>query len=297
MRVNRRAVKLLGLVVVLLSSGTIYAGNSMPEAGSSADLERVPAVALKIYRNFLLTAEGQFGGLSAPQTFLLDTGTAPSIINSRVVTELGLKMIPASYRAAGRVVSGQIASIPEVDIGPIRAFSLLVLVQDLSPLERDLGVPIAGIVGLDVLSRTSFHLDYDQKEMDFGPIARAGIPVLVSDRNYLAVARVEIAGKPVRLLVDTGTDRLVLVGENFPHVERPTLRITSQTGASLAEHAVQVQVFAAPNIVLGGKRFSKDRAYLVPGGADPDFDGLLGVRALGFHAISYDQSSRTIFLQ
>ena len=297
MSVNRRAVSLLGLVLILVSLGPMHARSGVPETGRIDDPERDPVVALKIYRDFLVVAQGQLGGSSQPQNFLLDTGTAPTIINSRVATQLGLKMIRASFTAAGKVVSGRIASVPEVDIGPIRAFSLLVLVQDLSPLERELGAPIAGIVGLDVLSRSNFHLDYDKKEIEFGPVEHRGIPVLVSDRSYLAVARVEIGGKPVRLLVDTGTDRLFLLGENFPKVERLSLRITSQTGASLAEHAVQVQVFAAPDIVLGGKRFSKDRAYFVPGHAEADFDGLLGVRALGFHAISYDQSCRTIFLQ
>ena len=119
----------------------------------------------------------------------------------------------------------------------------------------------------------------------------------LNEHTYLAVARVEIAGKPVRLLVDTGSDRLVLLGGNFPKVEWLTLRMTSQTGASLAEHAVQVQVFAAPNIVLGGRRFSKDRAYFIPGSADADFDGLLGVRAFGFRELSYDHAAKTIYLQ
>jgi len=40
-----------------------------------------------------------------------------------------------------------------------------------------------------------------------------------------------------------------------------------------------------------------DRAYLVPGSADPAFDGLLGVRALGFRSLSYDQATGTLFLQ
>jgi hypothetical protein len=60
---------------------------------------------------------------------------------------------------------------------------------------------------------------------------------------------------------------------------------------------MRIQELAAPEIVLGGQHFTKYRGYLVPGGADPVFDGLLGVRALGFRSLSYDRARGTIYLQ
>jgi hypothetical protein len=56
-------------------------------------------------------------------------------------------------------------------------------------------------------------------------------------------------------------------------------------------------VFSAPDIILGGQHFSNERAYLVPGSADPLFDGLLGIRALGLRSFSYDQACETIYLE
>jgi hypothetical protein len=60
---------------------------------------------------------------------------------------------------------------------------------------------------------------------------------------------------------------------------------------------MEVQVLLAPDIVLGGKHFALEKAYLIPGGSHPAFDGILGVRALGFRAIAYDQARAAIYLQ
>jgi hypothetical protein len=237
------------------------------------------------------------GGAPEGQNFILDTGTAPSIINVRLVRQLGLATMPSTFRAAGKTIPAQGAIIPEIELGPIRAVSLPMQVQDLSRVERDLGIPIAGIVGLDVLSKSSFHLDYDKKEIEFGDVSRVGIPVHFDPSVGLAVGEVRIEGKEARILVDTGSDRVVLFGGNFAEVGWLALRNTSQTGASLIDQKMDVQVFSSPDIVLGGQHFSVDRAYFVPGSADPAFDGLLGVRALGFRGLSYDQASGTIYLQ
>lgn len=236
-------------------------------------------------------------GAPERQNFVLDTGTAPSIINARLVRQLGLATVPSTFRALGKTIPAQAAIIPEIELGPIRAVSLPVQVQNLSRLERDLGIPIAGIIGLDVLSRSRFHLDYDKREIDFGDISHVGIPVHLDARTGIAVAEVRIEGKKARMLVDTGTDRVVLLAGKFAKVGWLALRNTSQSGTSLADQEMYVQVFSAADIILGGQHFSNDRAYFVPGSADPVFDGLLGVRALGFRGLSYDATSETIYLQ
>jgi hypothetical protein len=252
---------------------------------------------LKIYRNFLVVAEGQFGGITEAQNFILDTGSAPSIVNARVAIRLGLATTVSQTTALGETVPLQAATIPDIELGPIRAVSLPVLVKDLSGLERDFGIPIAGIIGLDVLSKSSFRLDYDGSEIVFGPTPPGGIPVHFDARAGIAVAPVKLGAKSVRMLVDTGSDLLVLLGGNFVEAGWLGLQNTSQRGTSLADDNRDLEVFSAPDILFGGQHFRKDRAYFVPRGADPVFDGVLGVRALGFRALSYDQSSETIFLE
>ena len=160
----------------------------------------------------------------------------------RLLSKLGSATTTSTLRALGKTVASQAAMIPEIDLGPIRAVSMLAQVQDLSLLERDLGIPIAGVIGLDVLSKSNFHLGYDKREIEFGDVSRLGIPVHFDARAGLAVPswRARIEGKEARFLVDTGSDRVVLFGGNFAEVGWLTLRNTSQTGANQVDRKIYV---------------------------------------------------------
>jgi hypothetical protein len=252
---------------------------------------------LKIYRNFLLVAEGQFGDASTHQNFLLDTGMAPSMVNARLARDLGLSTTASTTAANGTIVAIQEAILPQLTLGPIHASSLRVQVRDLSRVERDLGISIAGIIGLDVLSRSSFRIDYDRKRIEFGDMPGEGIPVSFDIRSRVAVALVIFEGKPRRMLVDTGSEYLVLFGGNFTSAELSGLRSTPEEGASVADGAAALRVLPLPNIVLGGRHFTPEKAFFIPDGTDPVFDGLLPVHALGFRAIAFDQARRALYLQ
>src|SRR5215469_16221300 len=254
-------------------------------------------ISLKIYRHFLVVAVGQFGDTFEHQDFLLDTGSAPSIINSRLVKRLVLEIRTSTLSAAGKVLPTQTAILPEVELGPVRADFLPVQVHDLSRLERELGIPLAGLIGLDVLSKASFRLDYENKKIEFGDLLHKGIPVPFDARTNLAVVTVTFGSRPARMLVDTGSGRVVLFGGNFEAIGWPELRNFSPLGTSLADQEMRVGEFFASYIVLAGQHFRKEKAYFIQGSKDSAFDGLLGVRALGFRAVSYDQTKRTLYLQ
>jgi predicted aspartyl protease len=265
-----------------------------------ADAGTTQTIPVKIYRNFLVVAEGQLGGVTEPQNFVIDTGTSPSVLNERVIRQMGLATAESTISGLGKTVTTRAAVVPEIGLGPIVAKAMPVRVRDMSRVERDLGITIAGIIGLDVLSRSSFRLDYGSKQIEFGDeVAEGGdgIPVSVDVNLKVAVAAVRIGERTVRMLVDTGSDRMVLLGGNFSEAGWLTLRNTSQTAASLVDPKMELRVFSAPDIRFGEQHFSKDQAYWVPGAADPLFDGLLGVRALGFQGVAYDRASGTVYLQ
>jgi hypothetical protein len=294
---KRKVISLLLLAGFLVSTGPLHAAICRITPDRDADAGPPNIIPLKIFNNYLLVVEAHLGSSPQPQNFVLDTGTAPSIINVTLVKQLGLATISATLSDIGKIIPTQASTIPEIDLGPIRAVSLPVQVQDLSRLERDLGIPIAGIMGLDVLSKSSFRLDYEKREIEFGDSSHVGIPTPFDARAGIAVTEVRIEGRAARMLVDTGTDRVVLLGGNFADLGWLAPRNTSQSGRSLVDREMPVQVFSAPNIILGEQHFSKERAYLVAGSTDPLFDGLLGVRALGFRGLSYDQACGTIYLQ
>ena len=60
------------------------------------------SIPVKIYRGFLVVALGQFGAEIAPQNFIIDTGTSPSILNIGVAKHLGLPLSQSKLSAIGR---------------------------------------------------------------------------------------------------------------------------------------------------------------------------------------------------
>jgi predicted aspartyl protease len=294
LRPNRAIPVLAALNLFFTPLGPIR-GKSNP-----AEVERVEAffgrqsISLRIYRNFLPVAEGQVGGVSGNQNFILDTGTAPSILSAKMARRLGLPTHPSSFTALGKAVPMEMAVVPEIALGPISATSLPVQVQDLSRLEQDLGIAVAGIIGMDVLSKASFRLDYDRKVLEFGESSREGIRASFDPRLGFAMINVVLEGRAARLLVDTGSDEIVFFGGNF--AERKLQEI-SRTGTSLGDRKIAIQKFPTRNISVAERQFQPDAIYYVPARTDPVFDGLLGVRALGFCAVSYDQASKTVYLQ
>lgn len=293
----KRKIAALFFFCGLLSSRPTCAGNSPANPARPADAAIPRSIPLRIFHDYLVVAEGQFGDGLQHRNFVLDTGTAPSIIDTKSVRELGLATTASTMVAMGKIIPTCIAVLPELDLGPIQAVSLRVQVQDLSRLERDLGISVAGIIGLDVLSKSSFRLDYEKKHMEFGQVSDEGIPVSFDERTGTAVALATIEGIPARLLVDTGSDRVAVLGRNLSETKRLALRTTRQRGSSVADQGMEVQVFFAPDIAFGGKHFTLEKAYFIPDASYPAFDGILGVRALGFRAIAYDRARSAIFLQ
>jgi hypothetical protein len=187
--------------------------------------------------------------------------------------------------------------LPDLTFGPIHATSLPVLVADLSRFENDFGIAIAGILGMDVLSKSDFTLDYDARQIEFGNAPREGIPVNYDARAGTSVVSVKIGNRTARLLVDTGSEFVVLLGGNFGELDGLKLQKASQPGVSFAEEKMHMQKFSAPEISIGQRKFSSDNIFFVPGKTDPEFDGLLSVRALGFRRISYDRACQTLYLE
>jgi predicted aspartyl protease len=294
----------LGLAAAQLLSGTLLF--SCPKklvhcVDTSADVS-TQRFSVKIYKHFLVVMEGQIGGDQIGgelprQNFVLDTGTAPSIINEAVVHRLGLQTSAASLTAVGRTIVTRSAVIPQLQLGPIRAEALPVQVKNLAQLEHDLAIPVAGIIGMDVLSKNNFRLDYDKREIEFGTPTDEGIPVRFDARSGIAIADVLLEGRKIRMLVDTGSDQVLVLGGNLAGPLQFALRNTAQHGSTVAENAMPVQEFAARDIELAGRHFTRAKAYFLAGGTDPAFDGLLGVRALGFRGISFNQAQSTLYLQ
>ena len=141
-------------------------------AGAQPVFNPVSELPIQLCRDYLVVVEGSIGTLEK-LTFIIDTGTFPSIIDQRIATALGLSEREGKAVLVGQSVQAKLATLPFVAVGPARVESVPVLVQDLSSLEKTLGRRIDAIVGLDVLGRNSFSINYRTKRLRFGSVERS----------------------------------------------------------------------------------------------------------------------------
>jgi predicted aspartyl protease len=275
-------------------SGALLAA-APPKARRADHATRPASVPIRIFGGFLVVAQGQIGSDLPHQNFILDTGTSPSILNARVARQLGLPLAPAKLAAVGQEAEIRATRVPEIALGALHTASAEVLVTDLSGVEQNWKMPIAGILGLDILGQTSFRIDYEGQVLEFGDIRPEGIAVNLSPDAHLPIAEVNINGKPLKLLVDTGSDRLVFFGN------KGTERLGAWAGSELiagesVSGSVPVRGISSLEVEWNGERF-RQKAVVVSDRQEPLFDGLLSVRSLGFRSIAMDAERQTVYLK
>jgi predicted aspartyl protease len=255
-----------------------------------------PPITFQLHRDYIAIAEGSIGGLAGLK-FVLDTGSNPTVIHERVARQLRLATRPDALNLVGGAIALEAAVLSELSLGGITARELEVLVQDLDPLERELGSRIDAILGLDVLAQRNLAIDYHRKLLHFR--ADPGEPrVAMETRQGFVAVPVEISGIRVRLALDTGASGIVLF-ENRLRGRLPRLRATgTRTSTGLGGARVD-RLVELPRVRIGDYEFGPVQAAMTEAspGTLPGCDGLMGVRALGVQMLAIDFVNSGIVLR
>jgi predicted aspartyl protease len=279
------------LGTILLNPGVGTAENTNPAPRSDSDRVQESTIPVTVRNGFVVIVPGQIGGQK--RNFIVDTGTAPSILNARFAKKMGLQVTESRLVAAGRMIKAGQVVVPDVELGPIHVKDVSMNVMDLSEWEKNLGMDIAGLLGMDVLGWSSFRLDYQKREMSFGPVNEEGISVGYDGMTGLALVDATVQGKHVKLIVDTGSDLLVVYGETWG--QSPKQVSAAQEATSVADQ-VAARAILKPQIELGGRRFEGLPTYFVPSAKSRGYDGFVGVRALKLRGISFDRENQVMHL-
>jgi predicted aspartyl protease len=264
------------LLTVLLMAGE-------PPARGYANRQDV--VRFDLYRDYLIVVRGSAGPLKG-LNFLLDTGASPTVLDRQVAEKLHLDQLPASVAVVGGSVPAAQATAPTLEVGLAHRDNLQVLVEDLSFFQKALPVRIDAVVGLDLLGKSAFEIDYAARRIHFGSVPvlsnelplrlQAGLPVVEAQVNHLAA----------HLMVDTGASALVLFERSVPRPVRVSeVRPTPGTIGEFDRKQVWL-----PSLKLGEAEFGKEPALLVRsrGEGAQDFDGLMSPAALGITKMAFD---------
>jgi hypothetical protein len=167
-------------------------------------------------------------------------------------------------------------------------------VRDLSPFEKTLGRRIDAVVGLDVLSKTSFGINYRTKRLRFGPVQRNRSSASFETGPSFVIVEARLHDRTVRLLVDTGASALMLFQSRLSNpISLPEGRLAKATNVG---GDFQRQAILIPEMHLGKENLGPQRGFMVADQRDDgrDFDGVLSVRGLYLEEIDFDFENHEI---
>jgi predicted aspartyl protease len=249
-------------------------------------VETNPGVPFELFQQHLVVTKGAIGSITAVN-LLIDTGTIPSVVDAHLAKKLRLHTVPSMIVAFGQQVPIESAVIEGFQIGRLRTGPVPAMVGDLSYLN---GVRVDAIVGLDVLARDGFSIDYENRLLTIGPEALAGPGAAMELAWPFVTVRMTIAGASVRLLLDTGSADLVLFKSRMPAVlEHPRWR--GDKTVQYASGAARLLRLELRQAGLGAQVWDTLQAWSLDRVLDhypPGIDGVLGVRALGCRRVAFD---------
>jgi|SRR5438309_1120298 len=263
-----------------------------PVAPEAQSLTRVQVkLPIRLYCGYLVIAEGSIGNVQK-LNLLVDTGAYPSVVDQKIASSLGLTEHPGRVNLSNTSVETRLVVLPSLLLGPVRAGSLPVLTQDLSFLQKAVGHKVDGIVGLDVLRRSSFSINYRTKEMLFGPVGSLTFSAPFETDTPVVTIRLGFQNRQLRLVIDSGGPDLMLFQSRIPDStgfhELGTEMVADVSGT------FQRRKVRIPEVYLGKETIGEQIAFVVDDRKDDgdNFDGVLGVRGPQFSKIAFDFEHR-----
>ncbi len=262
-------------------------------AGFCCGLTSTPFVdvAFELYRGHLIVVPAGAGARDDLR-LLVDTGTSRTVVDLPVAASLGLTGLNTSVRTFGRTMAGADVVLPQLRIGDTRADDLRVVATDLSATVASLGLDrLDGIVGMDVLGRTSFAIDYARRRLSFGARTRTRHRIPPGPDPVFPVVNVDIAGIPAELIVDTGASHVVLF---LPAGDRTFERVGT-IAASMLGGSAAIQGLLLPELRLGAFRM-RDLPAVIAEAPVPTrpVKGLLAPTVLGSTFLQFDFSRQEL---
>jgi Aspartyl protease len=284
----------LGMLVVQVALLVSFPGflcvassSPRPKEGAEDQSAAKAEIPFQLYNDNLIIVKATIGTVKNVN-MILDTGTSPSAISQELADRLKLRGKTESLQTLNGTIQTQSLILPNIQIGPLAASPIRVVVQDLSFMERSLGISLGGIGGLDILCTGSFTIDYRRRKIVFGPIAASAKAIRFETQKPFLTVKAKIEGHEVRLLIDSGTWGLLVYRNRLPTAQEQ-LRFDPIASISTAGGMTHVRWLRAV-VSLGPDNLGSRNVAIADVDSDlqNDFDGLLGFAKMGFRKVSFD---------
>jgi hypothetical protein len=191
--------------------------------GSSAAGQQPNEIPFQLVDDWAVVVRGTVGGIPGRE-ILIDTGAVPSLVSNSMAKKMGLDGGEGQVSAMNRRIDIKRVQVPEVQIGPVTAGALNMVAADLTQIEHSLHVRIDAVIGLDLLAKENFTIDYRHKRLRFGvePRGKSLVPFEIKHAfggAYLLVS-METEGERLQMLFDTGTNGITLLRPRTSQLRR-----------------------------------------------------------------------------
>ena len=258
-----------------------------------AAADKTNEVTFKLYRGYVIVVRGEIDGVR-DLNFIVDTGAVPSVLEKRLASKLDLVSEAGQLSVfTGRMESRR-AVARNVRLGPVQAIELPVMIQDLSFAESALGTRVDGMIGLDLLGQGPFTIDYESRKISFGPIDPTFTTIPYRPGLPYAMVDLDIQGRRLGILVDTGANELVLFSSALQQCVSSIKKTRSATWSNLGGD-IRVDEAQLTNAHFGSLAWEERVVYILQ---DHDHQtgigGILGMKSLRATRVAFDPDRRVV---
>jgi predicted aspartyl protease len=249
----------------------------------------------KLYAGYLVVVRGSIGPLGDLK-FILDTGVIHSVVDRKVAERLQLPLRPAQVLNVDKTVAIGRAKFPYVQFGPLQVRDISMLVADLAYFS-DFATNVDALIGMDLLRLSNFTINNDAKTVLFKPLDQAACEAATKTDPVCMTATVLLKNHPVRLIVDTGLQGILLYEERVLK-RMPELRVEGKTEVDIGRR-LRVKQLVIPSARLGTSELDS-KVWLVKGPPEnvlPGIDGFLGISSLKARWIRFNFATNTLSWQ
>ena len=234
-------------------------------------------------------------GTSGPYTFMLDTGTTPSVVDAALAKRLGLR--PAGAAERGSDLGGGSASMYPVTLRGLRFGSVTTgrvdaLAADVSAVGKQLGVHLDGVIGSDFFDGRVVRIDYPCRTVSVLPdavLAPFAARFTEIPSGWIVTGDARADGRRITATIDTGNSGTPVVTARG--IARLRLQAAARAGKRTGSFSYGGRHSETEGVLhdirIGPIRLGTSKARFLASSKE-SFDVNIGNRSLQRYAVTFD---------
>lgn len=246
-----------------------------------------------------------------PKTFLLDSGSPITILNTRYLPSAGdeTRSMSSSRGVNSSITGMDIQRVEKLNFAGIELINSDVITLDISHLEEDLGAEIHGLIGYDFLKDYDVMFDYKSEKVTlFQPEYNSMQNEASINRipfelvGHIPVIKGKVGDQTMRFGIDCGAENSLFSIDHYAGMKRSLKNVKKATLKGADKTETEVIECRVKNTMIGHISFKDTKAMFsdishLNEGYNLGIDGLIGYDVLSARRcmISYARQELIIF--